>query len=236
MDNHRKNTIEDLKNRLGLTDCSVEVINTSLTHPTFAFENRHLGGEHNQRLEFLGDAVLGLVVGEYLFYHFPELPEGELTKMRAMVVCETSLARLAKFLGLGTLLLLGRGEEMSGGRERPSILADAFEALTGAVFLESGYHAARRHVLRTLAEKLQSLVPGYYHDFKTILQEYVQRETDTNVTYAILRESGPDHNKRFVAGVSLKGKFLAEGSGRSKKEAEQEAARNALGKLRACIT
>ena len=236
MDNHRKNTIEDLKNRLGLTDCSVEVINTSLTHPTFTFENRHLGGEHNQRLEFLGDAVLGLVVGEYLFYHFPELPEGELTKMRAMVVCETSLARLAKFLGLGTLLLLGRGEEMSGGCERPSILADAFEALTGAVFLESGYHAARRHVLRTLAEELQSLVPGYYHDFKTILQEYVQRETDTNVTYAILRESGPDHNKRFVAGVSLKGKLLAEGSGRSKKEAEQEAARNALGKLRACIT
>jgi len=233
LDNHRRIAIEELKNRLGLTDCNYETINTSLTHPTFTFENRRLGGEHNQRLEFLGDAVLGLVVGEYLYHNFPALPEGELTKMRAMVVCEASLARLAKYLGLGTLLLLGKGEEMNGGRERPSTLADAFEALTGAVFLESGYHAARHHVLRTLAEELQSLIPGDYHDFKTILQEYVQRETDTNVIYAILRESGPDHDKRFVAGVSLKGKLLAEGNGRSKKEAEQEAARNAMERLRA---
>ncbi|MEW6661265.1 MAG: ribonuclease III [Bacillota bacterium] len=233
MDSLRKKAVEELKDRLGLTECKAETINTSLTHPTYAFENRHLGWEHNQRLEFLGDAVLGLVVGEYLFHHFPELPEGELTKMRAMVVCEASLARMARILGLGPLLLLGRGEEMNGGRERPSILADAFEALTGAVFLEAGYQAARRNVLKTLMEDLQSLTPGDYHDFKTMLQEYVQKETETNVTYAILHETGPDHDKRFVAGVSLKGRLLAEGFGRSKKEAEQEAARNALEKLRA---
>jgi ribonuclease-3 len=232
MDYARKIALEEIKNRLGLTECTTETINAALTHPTFAFENRHLGGEHNQRLEFLGDAVLGLIAGEYLFHYFPGLPEGELTKMRAMLVCEPSLARMARSLGLGALLLLGKGEEMSGGRERPSILADAFEALTGAVFLEAGYLAARQHVLRSLTEEIQSITPGDYHDFKTMLQEYVQKEAESNVTYAILHESGPDHYKRFVAGVSLKGKLLAEGSGRSKKEAEQEAARNALKKLR----
>jgi len=232
MDCHRKQAIEDLQVRLGLMDCKVETINTSLTHPTYVFENRHLGWDHNQRLEFLGDAVLGLVAGEYLFHHYSALPEGELTKMRAMVVCEASLARMARVLGLGPLLLLGRGEEISGGRDRPSILADAFEGLTGAVFLDAGYEAARRHVLRVLMEDMQSLTPGEYHDFKTMLQENVQKETEANVTYTILHESGPDHDKRFVAGVSLKGKILAEGSGRSKKEAEQKAARSALEKLR----
>ncbi len=231
MDEARKIALAQLLANCGVTIEDISLINVALTHPTYVFENRHLHGEHNQRLEFLGDAVLGLLVGEHLYRRFPQCPEGDLTKMRATVVCENTLARKARQINLGSFLLLGKGEEMTGGRDRASILADVFEAVTGALYLTAGLETARQFVQTLLGEEIDHLVPGEYGDFKTHLQEIVQRDFEENVTYHILHESGPDHDKRFVAGVFLQRKLLAEGTGRSKKEAEQNAARIALGNL-----
>lgn len=207
------------------------MLGTALTHSSFSSEGKGRPA-NNQRLEFLGDAVLELVVSEYLYNSFPAHSEGELTKLRASIVCEASLARVARKLDLGAFLCMGRGEEISGGRERPSILADAFESLLGAVYLDGGLKAARRLVLNQLGEVVSDVLEGRVdRDYKTELQEILQKKSNSPVSYVILKEEGPPHNRFFTAGVLFLGKQLGTGAGHSKKEAEQQAARHALERL-----
>ncbi len=223
---------DDLGRRLGLTFADPGLLRQALIHTSYANERKQSRLLHNQRLEFLGDAVLDLIVSEYLYRNFADLPEGELTKARAAVVCEPALARRAKELGIGRHLLLGRGEAASGGRERDSILADAFEAIIGAVYLDSGYVAASACVLDLLAAELDAVAGGEYgKDYKTILQEIVQQCSDSRIGYEVTGESGPDHSKTFTVVVSVNDTPLGTGSGRSKKTAEQDAARRALEKI-----
>lgn len=184
---------------------------------------------HNQRLEFLGDAVLELIISEHLYKLFPDRTEGELTKMRAASVCEPSLAKVARGLDLGRCLRMGRGEERSGGRERPSILADAFEALLGAIYLDQGLDVSKDFVLNYLSSIIEDVVAGRLdRDYKTELQEILQQTSPEPLTYTIMDESGPDHDKTFTAGVIYRGRIIGKGSGHSKKEAEQHAARDAF--------
>ena len=220
-----------LKNRLQLESLDEDLLLQALTHSSYIYENRQNGLENNQRLEFLGDAVLDLAVSDFLFRNFPDSDEGELTKLRAALVCEPSLARTAKSLKLGHCLRMGKGEERSGGRERPSILADAFEALLGAIYLDQGLAKASEMALIFLDPLIKDVLEGRLDsDYKTELQEIVQQLGSEQVQYTILREEGPDHNKIFTAGVLYKGELAGTGSGRSKKEAEQKAAKSALGK------
>jgi ribonuclease-3 len=204
-----------------------ELLLIALTHPSYLAEHPQ-ANNHNQRLEYLGDAVLGLVVADYFYHRFPEEPEGQLTRMRAAVVCESTLARMARQLDLGNCLRLGHGEELSGGRQRSSVLADALEALTGAVFLDQGWQQARRFLLLLLGEEMLTIARGSGQDYKTALQEVVQQRGGDTLAYCIVDEAGPDHDKHFTAGVLWNGEMLGRGRGKSKKEAEQQAAKNAL--------
>lgn len=231
MNADRCRKLELLVQRLGLQVRDLELLNLALTHPTYAFE--HNLPAHNQRLEFLGDAVLGLAVAEFLFREFPSLPEGDLTRLRAALVCEASLAQAAERLGLGEFLLLGHGEEQSGGRHRPSNLADALEAVVGSLYLAAGLAEVKELVRRLFGERVKELDGRRVLDFKTKLQEWVQKRGTANVSYKILDQWGPDHAKQFRAGVFYRAKLLATGEGRSKKEAEQKAARAALSRLQA---
>lgn len=205
---------------------SNELITMALTHPSYAQEKNTVA--NNQRLEFLGDAVLNLVVAEYLYNHYGRKAEGELTKIRAKVVCEDALAIFARNINLGQYLLLGRGEEMSGGRKRKSILADAVEAVIGAIYLDQGLETVQRFIITQLEELIIETASGDYYDYKSKLQELVQARDKENVSYAIIEESGPAHAKVFVAGVYYREQLLATGEGKSKKEAEQKAAQKVL--------
>lgn len=216
-----------LARRLRLHTPPNRLFSMALTHPSYVFENPQFGKETNQRLEFLGDAILDFVIAEYLYLSYPDRPEGELTKMRAAVVNETTLAHKARVIDLGHEILLGKGEQTSGGRERPSILADALEAVIGAVYLQYGLEEARRIVVELLKPSIDKVVEGDYGDYKTMLQEKAQRE-EKEISYQILTEEGPDHNKSFTAGVFLQGDLKGTGVGRTKKEAEQHAARQLL--------
>ncbi|MFZ5814492.1 MAG: ribonuclease III [Bacillota bacterium] len=198
----------------------------ALTHTTYA--NEHPRARANERLEFLGDSVVGLVVAQHIFERFADLPEGEMTKLRAAVVCEPSLAARSRQLGVGSRMRFGRGEAVSG-RDRDSILADAFEAIVGALYLDGGLEAARRFVLRELEPVVTAARQGEARiDYKTRLQERLQREGAEAPQYRLLAEEGPAHNKRFQVGVYFRGALLGTGWGRNKKEAEQESAREAL--------
>lgn len=202
---------------------------TALTHRSYAFE--HGSVPHNERLEFLGDAVLGLVVTDLIFNWYPELPEGEMAKLRASTVNMAVLAESARRVNLGEAIYLGRGEELSGGREKQSILADAFEAVLGAVYLDRGIDHTRRVIERLMADHIRDHVErGVVRDFKTSLQERSAQEIGKVPDYKIT-SSGPDHDKRFTARVYLSGELLGVGEGRSKKEAEQAAAKEALERL-----
>lgn len=201
---------------------------TALTHSSYANENRLPRTGHNERLEFLGDSILGMVVALHLYCENPELPEGEMTRLRAELVCEQSLYQVAKSLRIGDYLRLGKGEESGGGRERPSILADAVEAILAAVYLDGGKEAADAFVRRFILPPLAAGERKTSSDYKTTLQEIVQRKSGNQLSYGIVSESGPDHAKSFVAEVLLNGRRIGIGSGRSKKEAEQAAAKNAL--------
>ncbi|HPF19701.1 MAG TPA: ribonuclease III [Syntrophomonas sp.] len=198
----------------------------ALIHPSYAQENktRH----SNQRLEFLGDAVLNFVTADYLYTHYPNKAEGDLTKIRARVVCENALVDVAAQIDLGSYLLLGRGEEKSGGRQRKSILADAVEAVIGAIYLDQGMPSARDFILKHLQETIHQTAEGEFRDFKSRLQEIVQARGSHNVYYETLEESGPLHAKVFEVGVYYESHLLARGTGSTKKEAEQHAAEKVL--------
>ncbi|MFO7172922.1 MAG: ribonuclease III [Bacillota bacterium] len=205
------------------------LLTLALTHPTYAYEH---GGESNQRLEFLGDAVVELAVSDYLYRHLAGAPEGELTRVRAAVVAAPTLARRARALGVGPMLRLGRGEELIGGRDRDSNLADAFEALVAAIYLDAGLEAARAFVLRELAPEVEAAVAGHLNpNYKARLLEWAQREHREPPRYEVVAEEGPDHARRYRVRVLVAGRALGTGEGSSKREAEQEAARQALAHL-----
>ena len=224
----------ELEKKLNYTFRDRKLLSEALSHSSYANEHRSAGLKSNERLEFLGDSVLGFVTAEFLFAQHPDLPEGDLTRIRAALVCEQSLYEVAQKLDLGKYLKLGRGEEAGGGRERTSILADATEAVFAAVYLDGGIGAASTLIHRVLldAEK-EEVVEERRRDYKTALQELVQRQADQVLTYRMIGEEGPDHDKTFLAEVLLNGTQVGTGSGHSKKEAEQSAAKAALRKLEA---
>ena len=205
------------------------LLQLAMTHSSYANEHHGTHLQCNERLEFLGDSVLGFVTAGYLFTHYPDLPEGDLTKLRAAVVCEGALDEIAHEIGIPEAIRLGHGEEMGGGRKRASILADATEALLGAIFMDGGIEPARAFVLRFIPHKVEvALAGGAFKDYKTMLQEIVQQNPEERLSYVVEQESGPDHDKHFVVAVRFNSDKVARGEGRSKKMAEQHAAREAL--------
>lgn len=227
----RKQELQVLAKRLGVAFHDISLLHTALVHTSYANEAPGRVA-NNERLEFLGDAVLELASSTYLYTHFPKLPEGELTRTRASIVCSASLAKIAARLGLGDYLLLGHGEEMSGGRTRTTNLEDTFEAVLGAVYLDQGWEIARDYALRELAPEFENAELGkLVKDYKTMLQEVVQQRPDSTIAYELLEASGPDHCKHYVFAVKIDGKVCGKGEGPSKKEAEQRAAEVALKKL-----
>lgn len=222
--------INELENALGYRFRNISLLNNALTHSSYANERWHNSLLSNERLEFLGDSILGMLVAEYLYRNFPNRPEGELTRMRADMVCEKTLAAVANKIGVGEHLLLGHGEEQGGGRMRNSILADAMESIIAACFLDGGMNAA----LKIIQQFILVEVPvTHLHnaDYKTTLQELVQQKKNQVLTYTLIGESGPDHDKHFTVEVQLNGKVAGTGSGSSKKRAEQDAARCAIENL-----
>ena len=222
--------IKDLEAAIGYNFRNITLLQNALTHSSYANEHWHDSLKSNERLEFLGDSVLGMVVAEYLYRNFPDRPEGELTRMRADMVCEQALALVAERIGLGKHLLLGRGEEQSGGRGRASILADAVESVIAAMFLDGGMDAARSFIDRFVLCDVP-VTKLHNADYKTALQEKVQTKKNQILSYTLIGESGPDHDKRFEIQVSLNGQVVGTGTGSSKKRAEQDAARNAMEQL-----
>ena len=222
--------IKDLETAIGYRFRNISLLQNALTHSSYANERWHNSLLSNERLEFLGDSVLGMLVAEYLYRNFPDRPEGELTRMRADMVCETTLAAAANRIGLGDHLLLGHGEEQGGGRSRDSILADAVESVIAACFLDGGLDAALNFVRQFIlvevpVNKLHNV------DYKTQLQELVQQKKNQVLSYVLVGQSGPDHDKQFDVEVSLNGAIVGYGRGSSKKRAEQDAARAAIKKL-----
>ena len=222
--------IKDLEAAIGYKFKNIELLQNALAHSSYANERWHNSLKSNERLEFLGDSILGMCVAEYLYCTFPDRPEGELTRMRADMVCEQTLANVAGRIGLGNHLLLGKGEEQGGGRTRNSILADAVESVIAASFLDGGMGAAKQFIQKFIlvevpVKKLHNV------DSKTSLQELVQQKKNQVLSYALVGESGPDHDKHFEVEVSLNGKVVGLGSGSSKKRAEQDAARVAIESL-----
>ena len=222
----------ELEQKLGYVFRDKSLMQQALTHSSYANEAKAGKGGCNERLEFLGDSALGFTVAKDLYYRYPDMPEGKMTKRRAELVCEQSLVRIADYLGLGEHLYLGRGELLGGGRKRPSILADAVEALFAAILLDGGMEKAEECILALLGESLRQKQPGLGRDYKTALQELVQRKPDQNLSYRIITATGPDHQKNFSVEVCLNGQKVGEGSGKSKKEAEQAAAAAALNNLK----
>ena len=213
---------------------NAELLNIALTHTSYANEHKNETIHDNERLEFLGDAVLDLVVGEYLFLRFPQWPEGELTRAKASAVCKPACAECAAKFHIGDYMRLGKGEEASGGRTRISILGDAFEAVIGAIYLDNNYDVAARFILSHLKKFLDLIDRGDYdHDYKSDLQEIVQKHGDADIRYTLIRDEGPDHDKTIWMELTVNGKKLGCGMGKSKKEATQRAAKEAIEKLKA---
>ncbi|MCC8181630.1 MAG: ribonuclease III [Clostridiales bacterium] len=223
--------MKTLEEKLGYRFQDQSLLENALTHSSYANEHHAGHSQSNERLEFLGDSVLGMVVADYLYRSFPTLPEGDLTRMRASLVCEGNLVNVAALWDLGAYLRLGKGEEICGGRERPSIRADAVEAVLAAVYLDGGIAQARKLVQRFILDNMSQVDPAG-QDFKTALQELVQRRSGQSLTYHLLSQAGPDHAKTFEMEVRLNDKPVGVGKGRSKKDAEQAAARAALKALR----
>lgn len=216
--------MKELEKTLGYRFQNPSLLETALTHTSYANEARR-GTKHNERLEFLGDSVLSIVVADYLFTH-NDLPEGELTRMRASLVCENALFGFAQKIRLGDYLRLGHGEELGGGRRRPSVVSDAFEAVIAALYLDGGIEQARRFILPFITQALTC--KNTEEDYKTKLQEIIQQNPEERLSYMVTDESGPDHNKHFVVQVHLNSNCIGTGEGHSKKQAEQMAAKEAL--------
>ena len=218
----------DLQNKIGYQFKNPALLNEALTHSSYANENKSQHIKYNERLEFLGDSVLSIVVSDYIYKNCPELPEGELTKLRASLVCEKSLYEFAKKIDLGNYLILSKGERNNGGADRPSILSDAFEALIAAIYIDGGIAPASKHILNFVIPAIKNSKKKKINDYKTTLQEIIQKNPGEKLEYVLVKESGPDHNKHFVVEVHLNSNVIGKGGGRSKKEAEQQAAREAL--------
>lgn len=216
-----------LEQGLGYTFRNKALLENALTHSSYANENRERHLPDNERLEFLGDSILGFVVAEYLYRNFPDKPEGELTRIRADLVCERNLAEAAATVELGSYLLLGHGEEQGGGRKRDSIVSDAMESVIAASFMDGGFAAAEEIIDRLILSNIPKGRPRNF-DYKTAFQELVQRKKDQQIHYELTGESGPDHDKHFVVQVSLNGTVVGTGAGKSKKRAEQDAAHAAI--------
>lgn len=238
MQDTRKEQLLEFCKSLGIKMHRLELLDTALTHTSYAHEaKKNPRPEHNERVEFLGDSVLSIIVSTYMYCNFPNLNEGELTKLRAHIVCEVSLAEYARKINLGKYLLLGKGEDLTGGRERASILADAFESVLGAYYIDQGMDAARVFLLGLMKTELNFICThGICSDFKTRLQEVAQQKGDVDIVYELTGSKGPEHNKHFATIVSINGKQKGAGEGKTKKEAEQQAAKNALEKMGAPLT
>ena len=223
-------TIYEFEKIIGYKFNNIKVLEESLTHSSYSNEDKAYNKVNNERLEFLGDAVLSISVSRYIFDEFPDYPEGDLTKLRAQVVCEDTLSLVAANLNLGKYLLLGKGEESSGGRERKSILADAVEAVIAAIYLDGGYKQAEKFVLNNLTEYIKLAVKGkIITDFKSYLQEYYQSKSQScKIRYVVTKEEGPDHDKVFHVNVMVNKNVAGKGVGKNKKIAEQNAAKDAL--------
>lgn len=215
-----------LENRIGYEFKKKELLINALTHTSYANEHRHKDMKDNERLEFLGDAVLELVSSEFLYMNMPDMPEGKMTKLRASLVCEPTLAMDARDLGLEEFIYLGKGEEATGGRKRDSIISDAFEALIGSIFLDGGLEPAKKFIIHFALNDIEN--KKLFHDSKTILQERLNAVKNCNLSYEIVKETGPDHDKVYEAVVMLDGEVIGQGTGHTKKAAEQQAAYAAL--------
>jgi ribonuclease-3 len=223
--------IDELEKKIGYKFKNPELLLNALTHSSYANENRGRISD-NERLEFLGDAVLGLVIADYLYRLFEEHKEGDLTKIRASIVSEEPLSLIARDIGLGQFLLLGKGEANTGGRDRDSVLADAVEAVIGAVYLEAGINQAKELIIGLFSSLMEKSFQGKgFQDYKTNLQEMLQAKGEEEIVYRVIKESGPDHNKEFVVEVLCGRRVIGRGKGKSKKEAEQRAAKEALEKI-----
>ena len=232
IDEPRRKILNQLEKKLGVEFKKIELLNNALTHTSYANEKGKIF-DNNERLEFLGDAVLELASSTYLFKNFSEMSEGELTKIRASIVCQQTLANLAKKLELGKVLLLGHGEDANGGRTRTTTLEDTFESIIGAIYLDSGWEVAKDYVIRQLAPEFEKVKSGKNNkDFKTQLQEIVQKNPASKLEYVEISATGPDHMKVFEYAVKIDGKIFGTGTGKSKKFAEQMAAEKALEKFK----
>lgn len=223
-------TVYEFEKIIGYKFNNIKILEESLTHSSYSNEDKAYNKVNNERLEFLGDAVLSISVSRYIFDEFPDYPEGDLTKLRAQVVCEDTLSLVAANLNLGKYLLLGKGEESSGGRERKSILADAVEAVIAAIYLDGGYKQAEKFALNNLTEYIKLAVKGkIITDFKSYLQEYYQSKSQScKIRYVVTKEEGPDHDKVFHVNVMVNKNVAGKGVGKNKKIAEQNAAKDAL--------
>ena len=219
--------MKELQKRLNYTFKDISLLQNALAHSSYANEQKGRVAS-NERLEFLGDSVLSIIVSDYIFGNFPALPEGQLTRIRASLVCEKTLCSFSKKLGLNEYIMLGKGEKACGGSDRPSILADAFEAVLAAIYIDGGMVPAKEHVLRFIKGELEHLGNDSVKDYKTELQEIIQRNPEERLSYVLTGESGPDHDKSFTVEVHLNSNVIGKGTGHSKKNAEQAAAKQAL--------
>lgn len=222
---------QQLQEKLNISFKNERLLYQAFTHSSYVNEHRGKTYEDNERLEFLGDAVLELMISQYLYKKFPQMSEGELTKLRASIVCEPALVQFANTCSFGQLVLLGKGEELTGGRTRPSLLADVFEAFIGACYMDQGLDAVSSFLEQVVYPKVNDGAFSHVMDYKSQLQEVVQRENYGTLEYEIIQEKGPAHNREFVAKVGLGERVLGYGYGRSKKDAEQKAAKEALDKV-----
>lgn len=223
--------LQELERRLGLSFRNKKLLKQAFTHTSYVNEHPKEGIGHNERLEFLGDAVLQLTVSDYLYHTYPDRPEGELTRLRAAIVCEPSFVRFAEQLDFGSFLRLGKGEDQTGGRTRPAILADSFESFVAALYLDQGVEAVRSFLKEHVVPHLPNFEKRRIIDYKSQLQEHIQQQGPVSLQYRIVQEQGPAHDREFVAEVRIGDRLLGTGEGRSKKEAEQQAAAQALSRL-----
>ena len=223
--------MENFEKIIGYTFNDKKILENALIHTSYVNENKLSSRKHNERLEFLGDAVLELISSDYIFKYYPDMSEGDMTKLRAGVVCEPALAKYARKISLGEYIFMGRGESAGGGRGRDSVLSDAYEAVIGAIYLDGGYDAARDFILAAISDDVHSKEGlDWIADCKTHLQEVLQRTSQSPIEYYVVKEIGPEHEKVFTVELKYEGKIMAQGSGRNKKEAEQVAARAAIEK------